>query len=1062
MPVGRTVLSLKRYPFAVVAMLIIGFLVATPSLAQSTNPPTNSPYAPGQPPPGVVDVAKWQERQSQNPPTPYTQPTAQQTYNTLNSYDATKNLDSWTKNQIATNTPMGRSFISGAALSNGQPNPFYNNAQTAPNWFVPATWSQPYMSWQGVQPSGFLPSASATTHSSSFATPVYKPTSYVPPYTSRPYQAPKAQSQSTASLSRRDTTRLTNLDPTRAQAELTIPSSRPQATLNTNAFAKITSDRERALAVSATAGDKLGQMVNHIGLAQLFVEQGNFAEALIHIAAAEPTINTETDPHIRLDLLRTKFAAHLQAGDFEQSLADNRAAMPILRSLNDERGEAETFLGSAWAFQSLGNVQEAVVCYGDAFTLFSNAADKEGQVRTRLGLGSLYQSLGAFDMAFEQYKNALPLASVIQQARIFASNADLLQAVGKPKAAIAHYKKAEALLPADGDPALKIAILTGMGRSLMTVHLFKGAEETFAQACSLAERTSNTAAKAGIIASTGELQYWIAVSSPLADPSYHLKQALRNYEEALPLMRAIGDRSGEIGVLTNSGLVYDAKSKPKEALSYYVQALDKMEQLQTQARLEEFRGKIAAQSAALYARAIQLEVRTHQFESAFALSERARARIFLDQLGNMRIDDIKQASPEFLAREDQLRRENILLERQLGQERSKPGVELNSERTATLQARLATVRASYETLINGLKLSNPKYAAFLSVSPITLAEAQSHLDTATTLVSFYTEPDETLAFVLTKSTFKVKELEVGQTDLIHEISIFRDFAGASEVSPSLQILHKALIAPIRSQFKTSKLVFVPNGVLHDLPFAALTPDGHHFLSDDFSISYLPSVSVLSYLHSKPRSSSPQALVVVSNQEEGFPLLTSADDEGESVASFFNTKPLMGKEATAGAVRTEAASFDILHLVAHFETDGKNPMASRILLSRGEQGDDSPLDLAGVYGLSLRKTDLVVLSGCQSQTGKRTRGDDIIGLSQAFLYAGSPSVVASLWSVDDDATKLLMVAFYSRLKQGLSKTDALKSAQAEVRQKYPSPYYWAAFVLTGDPGSEIAPTTTAAN
>src|SRR5260370_36106086 len=104
----------------------------------------------------------------------------------------------------------------------------------------------------------------------------------------------------------------------------------------------------------------------------------------------------------------------------------------------------------------------------------------------------------------------------------------------------------------------------------------------------------------------------MAISSPTAAAFPRFTAALKNYDEALPLMRAIGDRAGEIGVLTNSGLVYDAKGKSKEALAYYIQALDKMEHLQTQARLEEFRGNIADQSAALYARAIQLEDGTHQ------------------------------------------------------------------------------------------------------------------------------------------------------------------------------------------------------------------------------------------------------------------------------------------------------------------------------------------------------------------------------------------------------------------------------------------------------------------
>ncbi len=211
MPTHHTVPYLKRCSFAIATILLIGFLGATLSFAQSTNSPTNSPYAPSQPPPGVVDIAKWQAQQNQNPPSPYTQPTMQQTYNTLNSYEATRNLDHWTKNEIATNTPMGRSFLSGAYLNNGQPNPFYNNGQLTPNWFVRATWTQPYMSWQGVQPNGFIPSGSATTHISTFSSSVYNPTNYTPTYSAPRYQPP------TVSTPNRDTTRTTNLSPIQSQ-----------------------------------------------------------------------------------------------------------------------------------------------------------------------------------------------------------------------------------------------------------------------------------------------------------------------------------------------------------------------------------------------------------------------------------------------------------------------------------------------------------------------------------------------------------------------------------------------------------------------------------------------------------------------------------------------------------------------------------------------------------------------------------------------------------------------------------------------------------------------------
>lgn len=1060
MPTGRTVPFLRGCSFAIATILLVGFLRGTPSFAQSTNPPTNSPYPPSQPPPLVVDIAKWQAQQNQNPPSPYTQPTMQQTYNSLNSYEATRNLDPWTKNQIATNTPMGRSFLSGAYLNNGQPNPFYNNGQLTSNWFVPATWTQPYMSWQGVQPNGFLPNASATAYSSTaFSPSVYNPTSssnnYTPTYTPPRYQPPP---QPYTPPVRNTVPSQTSRNPIQTQNPLAATSTRatPSA-ISASAFAKIAHDEQTALSLSQTAGDKIGVLVHATALAQLFVAQGNPKEALLHLASAEPLVKTASDPRARVDFLRTSFTAHMQAGEFEKALDDNAKVLPILASLQDNAARAEAYLGSAWARQSLGDIPHAIGGYESAIFLFAlpGVADKDGMVRARIGLGSLYQSLGEPNKAVEQYKAALADASKPQIARILVSYAELLKADGQTRNAIVCYKRALPLAHEDGDATLEAAVLTGLGRTWMSVRDFTEAEQQFALARTLVENSPNPGAKAGVIASIGELNYWIAISDPREVPKNRFKKALENYDEALPLMRAVGDRYGEIGVLTNSGLVFDAEGRTKEALSLYLQALQKMEDLQTLARLNEFRSSLADQSAGLYGRAIELEVQSHQFDKAFELSERARARMFLDQLGNAHVDDSKHAPQEFAAAEKDLRHENMLLERQLGQELAKPGPELNSAGIEELRSRLIAVRASYEELLGKLKLSNPAYASFLSVLPGTIAEAQRRLDPTTTIVSYFTGPECTFAFILTKTSLKTRKLKANDAYLFHEVSAFRDFANDDGVSPSLKVLYKALIAPIRSELKTARLVVVPHGVLHDLPFAALTSDGRHFLADDYLISYSPSVSTLSYLHPSTNPGPLRALVLANDQSEGLPRLSSAADEARSVAAILGAASLLGEQATPAVLGERAANYDVLHLISHFEVDRKNPMASRILLARPANSDESSLDLAGIYGLSLH-ADLVVLSGCQSQSGKRTRGDDITSLSRAFLYAGSPSVIASLWSVDDDATRQLMVAFYTHLKTGMSKAEALRAAQTDLRAIYPNPFYWAGFVLTGDPGPLSSP------
>jgi CHAT domain-containing protein len=246
----------------------------------------------------------------------------------------------------------------------------------------------------------------------------------------------------------------------------------------------------------------------------------------------------------------------------------------------------------------------------------------------------------------------------------------------------------------------------------------------------------------------------------------------------------------------------------------------------------------------------------------------------------------------------------------------------------------------------------------------------------------------------------------------------------------------------------------PSGSQRRTPFAALTPDGKHYLGDSYGIFYLPSLSVLPYLRERKKPGGNQALVLANDQGQGLAHLKRANDEARAVASLFGTQPLLGEAATTSMLRTTAGNYDVVHLIAHVELDSQNPRFSRILLGEGN-GSQATLELNDVYGLNLQKTNLVVLSGCQSGRGHRTRADDVIGLSRAFMYAGSPSIIASLWGVDDNATQELMVAFYTHLREGVGKAEALRAAQTDIRGKYPNPFYWAGFVLTGDPGESIA-------
>lgn len=202
--------------------------------------------------------------------------------------------------------------------------------------------------------------------------------------------------------------------------------------------------------------------------------------------------------------------------------------------------------------------------------------------------------------------------------------------------------------------------------------------------------------------------------------------------------------------------------------------------------------------------------------------------------------------------------------------------------------------------------------------------------------------------------------------------------------------------------------------------------------------------------------------------DGLGALPFAEKEAKVIAALYGIKPLLGKDATEGVVRQRAAAASILHLAAHGFYNPVAPLSSLIALapddpSTGSEqvANDGWLTVGEVYGLDLSNAELVVLSACQSNLGDLSEGDELVGLTRAFIFAGTPTVIASLWSVDDETSALLMERFYTHLRDGMGKAEALRQAKLEVREEYPNPYYWAAFVLSGDGGEigDIPPITS---
>ena len=163
--------------------------------------------------------------------------------------------------------------------------------------------------------------------------------------------------------------------------------------------------------------------------------------------------------------------------------------------------------------------------------------------------------------------------------------------------------------------------------------------------------------------------------------------------------------------------------------------------------------------------------------------------------------------------------------------------------------------------------------------------------------------------------------------------------------------------------------------------------------------------------------------------------------------------LTGDEATEENLKANAEEYSIIHLATHFLINDSQPLYSKIVLAqRDKEKEDGYLQTYEVFNMNLN-ADLVVLSACNTGLGKLRKGEGVIGVSRAFLYAGVPSMLASLWSVDDQSTSIIMKNFYEHLQAGSNKRQALRRAKIEYLTSSEGvkkdPFYWAPFVLIGD-------------
>ncbi len=576
---------------------------------------------------------------------------------------------------------------------------------------------------------------------------------------------------------------------------------------------------------------------------------------------------------------------------------------------------------------------------------------------------------------------------------------------------------------------------------------------------------------------------------------------LENYEESTRLFEQSIDSALQIGgeqVLWEAYLefakVYEQQKKYEKAVENYKASIGTTENIRSRIVLEELKAKFLGTDKRIeaYHRLINILVELYRDEGknehaleAFDYLERAKARAFLESLELSRIDISQDIDAELLNRETELDKNITSVNSKL------LSTELTAENRNNLLEELKNYENELDSLKREIRKKSPAYANLKYPEIITLDETQKTLlDAQTAIFAYSVGQDDSYAFVITKNDLKIFHLP-GRENIQNQVRDYLKIISDKDnqnFSLGHELFNHLVLPGLEKNIKN--IIFVPDDVLHFLPFEALITDNEsrNWLIKDYQIAYAPSISSLREIIKRKKSNKPKPrLDLLAFGDPSFELLETEENGGDIFQEVFSSKSFnffrlefSGREIDRisslfkkkDIFRREEASEDqlknhnledykIIHFATHSIIDEKIPARSSIVLAMHEElSEDGFFQMREVYNTKLNSY-LVTLSSCQTGLGEFIHGEGIEGINRAFFYAGASSVLMSLWAVNDQASCQLMERFYVHLRSSESIMNALRKAKLELIESNPlsHPYYWAGFIASGKADEIIFPRTS---
>ena len=715
-------------------------------------------------------------------------------------------------------------------------------------------------------------------------------------------------------------------------------------------------------------------------------------------------------------------------GNHAQALKYAEQSLDIYEEIGAQPKVATVLVSIGRIHATQGDYVAAIAAQQQALDITIAIEDLDDEAYARQQLALTYSQMGQYDRALSLNQQALAITQRIGNVRREASTLDALGTIysqqDDSQQALAVYAQALTIWQEIGDPVGEANSLRNAGFLKERLGDYGAAKEDFQNALAIHRRIGSKGHEGLTLNGLAKAQ---AAEGNLDEATTLLRQAIALHQET-------GDRPGRAQALSDLGAVLLQTGQLTAAETTLYEAIALVESLRPSELKDTDKIALFDTQLAAYDTLQQVLVAQNDPAKAIAaleVAERGRARAFVEsltvRLGDRSDLEIDPASPDL----DQMQ-------------------QIAQQQNATL----------VEYSIVGADDAPELYIWVIAPTGDITFRQQSlaGIDLADRVIE-------------ARDAIQVRGSRAGAPPRPRPETLAQRRA---ETNAKLTQLHELLIAPIADLLPTDpqqRVILVPQGDLFLVPFAALLNADGNYLMEQHTLLTAPSLHVLALTQQRRQQQSrhltanddvlvvgnpdmPKVQIPSEGREIKLPTLFWAEREAVQIAALFGAEALTGGAATEAHIKQQMAAPRLLHLATHGlleygfpDESGVRDLPGAIALAPGN-GEDGLLTAAEIYGMNLN-ADLVVLSACDTGRGRIT-GDGVVGLSRAFISAGAPSVVVSLWAVSDESTAELMVEFYQQLDQGQDKAQALRQAMLTMLQQYPEdPKHWAAFTLIGE-------------